>query len=300
MLPYLDAGRSVYDIAAPVPDSFPPRQYLEYLNTPAFQKAIGARLNYTETNSQVAAAFVSTGDYEREAMVPKLASLLNAGIRVGLIYGDRDYICNWLGGEAVSLALASSAPGYDVGFTSAEYAPIIVNDSYIGGVVRQFGNLSFSRVYQAGHFVPAYQPATAFEIFARIIRGDSVSTGENIDLSTYNTTGSAEANSALELPAAPSPTCWLRDVPGSCNEEEQSVISKGEAFVVNGIVQIGPTTTAPPASAVVSSSTTTTQLTGLFTATATPSSAAIPRQRPGSDLWLAIGSGTIVAIIIGS
>ncbi|KAK6956881.1 hypothetical protein Daesc_002163 [Daldinia eschscholtzii] len=300
MLPYLDAGRSVYDIAAPVPDSFPPRQYLEYLNTPAFQKAIGARLNYTETNSQVAAAFVSTGDYEREAMVPKLASLLNAGIRVGLIYGDRDYICNWLGGEAVSLALASSAPGYEAGFTSAEYAPIIVNDSYIGGVVRQFGNLSFSRVYQAGHFVPAYQPATAFEIFARIIRGDSVSTGENIDLSTYNTTGSAEANSALELPAAPSPTCWLRDVPGSCNEEEQSVISKGEAFVVNGIVQIGPTTTAPPASAVVSSSTTTTQLTGLFTATATPSSAAISRQRPGIDLRLAIGSGTIVAIIVGS
>ncbi|KAI1803303.1 alpha/beta-hydrolase [Daldinia bambusicola] len=300
MLPYLDAGRSVYDIAAPVPDSFPPRQYLEYLNTPAFQKAIGTRLNYTEANNQVAAAFVSTGDYEREAMVPKLASLLNAGIRVGLIYGDRDYICNWLGGEAVSLALASAATGHEAGFKSAGYAPIIVNDSYIGGVVRQFGNLSFSRVYQAGHFVPAYQPATAFEIFARIIRGDSVSTGENIDLSTYNTTGSAEANSALELPAIPSPTCWIRDVPGSCNEEQQSAISKGEVFVANGVVQTDPTTTPLPAPAVTDPSTTTTQLTGLFTATATPSSAAVSRKRPTNDLRLAIGSGTIVALLVGS
>ncbi|KAI1651152.1 alpha/beta-hydrolase [Daldinia loculata] len=300
MLPYSDAGRSLYDIAAPLPDSFPPRRYLEYVNTPTFQKAIGTRLNYTETNSQVAAAFASTGDYEREAMVPKLASLLNSGIRVGFIYGDRDYICNWLGGEAVSLALASSVAGYETTFASAGYAPIIVNDSYVGGAVRQFGNLSFSRVYQAGHFVPAYQPATAFEIFARVIRGDSVSTGENIDLSTYNTTGSAEANSTLDLPAAPSPTCWLRDVPGSCSEEQQSAILNGDGSVVNGVVETGPTVTTPPASAVANPSTTTTQLTGLFTATATPSSVAVSRVRPGIGLGLAVGGGVIIAILVGS
>ncbi|KAI0888429.1 alpha/beta-hydrolase [Annulohypoxylon maeteangense] len=297
MDPYSDAGRSVYDISAVLPDSFPPRRYLEYVNTASFQSAIGTSLNYTETNTQVAAVFASTGDYEREAMVPKLASLLNAGVRVGLIYGDRDYICNWLGGEAISLALASSSPTYTSAFPAAGYAPIIVNDSYIGGVVRQFGNLSFSRVYQAGHFVPAYQPATAFQIFARVIRGHSISTGENIDLSNYNTTGPSNATSSLALPPSPEQTCWLRDIPGSCSDEQQSVILNNKGFTINGALQTGATaTTPPPVATVVATSTSSVPLTGLFTATATPSSAA--RGFDVVDLRLAVGGGAVAAMLV--
>ncbi|KAI4861267.1 alpha/beta-hydrolase [Hypoxylon rubiginosum] len=299
MLPYSDAGRSLYDISALLPDSFPPKQYLEYVNTAAFQAAIGTRLNYTETNSQVVSAFLSTGDYEREAMVPKLASLLNAGIRVGFIYGDRDYICNWLGGEAVSLALAASAAGgYASAFPAAGYAPIIVNDTYIGGAVRQFGNLSFSRVFQAGHFVPAYQPETAFQVFARVIRGDSVSTGENVDLSAYNTTGDSSASSSLNLPPSPEPTCWLRDIPGSCSEDQQSAILNGEGFVVNGALQTGTTASTPAPTTVVETSTTTAQLTGFFTATATPSSAATPNRGPGVVDVFHLGGAAAAALLV--
>jgi len=36
-------------------------------------------------------------------------------------------------------------------FASAGYADINTNGSYVGGQVRQYGNFSFSRVYQAGH-----------------------------------------------------------------------------------------------------------------------------------------------------
>ncbi|KAI1777438.1 alpha/beta-hydrolase [Hypoxylon cercidicola] len=297
MLPYADAGRSLYDISALLPDSFPPKQYLEYVNTAAFQAAIGTSLNYTETNNAVVSAFLSTGDYEREAMVPKLAALLDAGIRVGFIYGDRDYICNWLGGEAVSLALAGSAGHYAASFPSAGYAPIIVNDTYIGGAVRQFGNLSFSRIYEAGHFVPAYQPATAFQVFARIIRGDSVSTGENVDLAAYNTTGDPDAASAFELPASPQPTCWLRDIPGSCGEDQQSAILNGEGFVVNGALQTGTTASTPSPTTVVETSTTTAQLTGFFTATATPSSAATPNRGLGADVFC-LGGAAAAAMLV--
>ncbi|OTB00287.1 hypothetical protein M426DRAFT_324430 [Hypoxylon sp. CI-4A] len=311
MLPYSDAGRSVYDISATLPDSFPPRQYLEYMNTRDFQAAIGTTLNYTETNSQVALAFSSTGDYEREAMIPKLAALLDAGVRVGLIYGDRDYICNWLGGEAISLALASAASAatttttttttnnsstYGISFPNAGYAPIIVNDTYVGGAVRQFGNLSFSRVYQAGHFVPAYQPAAAFEIFARVVRGHSVSTGQNVDLGSYGTDGDADATGTLDLPASPANTCWLRDVPGTCTDEQQRAIRNGEGFVVNGALQTGGTASTPlPASTAVQTSTTTAQLTGLFTATATPSS--IANSKHGSAVNFVIGGGAAVALM---
>ena len=69
---------------------------------------------------------------------------------MSLVYGDRDYACNWIGGERSSMHIDyPSSKQFRSG--DAGYAPIRVNDSYVGGQVRQYGNLSFSRVYQAGH-----------------------------------------------------------------------------------------------------------------------------------------------------
>jgi hypothetical protein len=284
MQPYFDAGRSVYDISHLLPDSFPPSTYLEYLNTPDFQAAIGSPVNYTETNYQVVNAFTSTGDYERQGLIPNIATLLNAGIRVGFMYGDRDYICNWLGGEAISLAVAQQAGGsYATLFPAAGYAPIITNTSYIGGVVRQYGNLSFSRVYDAGHSVPAYQPETAFEVFARIMTGTSVSTGEIINPSVYNTTGPLNATHTTSLPASPTNTCWLRNIGITCNDNQKNMIIANQGAIINGVLydassdwsSPGSTATAaagnPAGTGSVTVTTTTQVLTGLFTATSTPS-----------------------------
>ena len=182
-------------------------------------------------------AFISTGDYERESLVAAIASLLNDGIRVGLIYGDRDYICNWIGGEAVSISIAAATSGsYFGGFTAAGYAPIIVNSSYIGGVVRQYGNLSFSRIYDAGHMVPAYQPETAFQVFYRIIAGTSLSTGEIIDLSVYNSSGPAIASHTNSLPPSPLNTCWIRNIPGSCTDGQKNLIVNNQGAIINGVL----------------------------------------------------------------
>jgi carboxypeptidase C (cathepsin A) len=282
MEPYLDSGRSIYDIAHFLPDPFPPSTYLEYLNTAALQAAIGTPVNYTETNFQVVDAFTSTGDYERQALVPNIAALLNSGVRVGFMYGDRDYVCNWLGGEAISLAVAAeSNSSYTTLFPSAGYAPIITNSSYIGGVVRQYGNLSFSRIYDAGHSVPAYQPETAFEVFARIISGTSLSTGKQVDLSAYNTSGPANATATNKSPFSPSSTCWLRNIPNTCTDEEKNMIMEGKGAIINGVLYdassdwSSPTSTPTPSSSgprgSVSVLTTTEVLTGFYTATATPS-----------------------------
>jgi len=286
MEPYYDAGRSVYDIAHFLPDPFPPSSYLEYLNTPEFQAAIGSPINYTQTNLQVVDAFTSTGDYERQAPIPEIAALLNAGVRVGFMYGDRDYICNWYGGEAVSLAVAAqTSPSYASLFPAAGYAPIIVNTSYIGGVVRQYGNLSFSRIYDAGHSVPAYQPETAFQVYARIMMGTSVSTGAQIDISSYNTTGPLNATHTNSLPTSPSATCWLRNIPETCTDDQKNMILHNEGAIINGVLYdassdwSNPSTTSTAvagsgsqsAGNPVSVTTTTEVLTGLFTATATPS-----------------------------
>jgi carboxypeptidase C (cathepsin A) len=283
MEPYFDAGRSVYDISHFLPDSFPPSLYLEYLNSATFQAAIGTPINYTATNYQVVDAFTSTGDYERQAYVPEIAALLNSGIRVGFMYGDLDYICNWLGGEAISLAVAAKAGGsYASAFPAAGYAPIITNTTYIGGVVRQYGNLSFSRIYNAGHSVPAYQPETAFQVFARIMMGTSVSTGEAINLSLYNSTGPLNATQTASLPPTPSATCYILDILDTCTDDQKSMIIDGSGVIINGILYDassdynGPSTTivstqTVSGSGTVSVTTTTEVLTGLFTATSTPS-----------------------------
>ncbi len=279
---YADASRSYYDISHYLPESFPPKTYLEYLNSAEFQAAIGTPVNYTETNIQVVSAFTSTGDYEREALVPNIAALLNAGIRVGLIYGDRDYLCNWMGGEAISLAVAAqTSSAYATLFPAAGYAPIIVNTSYIGGVVRQYGNLSFSRIYDAGHSVPAYQPETAFQVFARIITGTSLSTGAVVNVATYNTSGTSNAIYSNVLPSSPAATCWLRDIPDTCSDDEKNMMQNGKGVIMNGVfysaesdyssvATSSTSTTAVGSAASVAVTTTTEVLTGFFTATSTP------------------------------
>jgi carboxypeptidase C (cathepsin A) len=268
---YFDAGRSVYDLANPYQDPFPPYTFLEYTNTEKFQRAIGTVVNFTLFSNAVQYSFYSTGDFSRGPIVPKLAALLNSGVRIGLMYGDRDYICNWMGGEAISLNLAWQAGGsYASRFPAAGYAPIIVNDSYIGGVVRQYGNLSFSRIYQAGHSVPSYQPETAFQVFARIIMGTSVSTGAPVNLGTYNTSGPLNATQTHKLPPMASTTCWLRAITDSCSNNQIQMIQNGQGVVINGVLYSAASDWPLASITTTPSPTTSPTLTGLFTATSTP------------------------------
>ncbi len=310
--PYGDSRRSYYDIGHTLPDSFPPSTYIEYLNTPSVQSAIGTPINYTETDYQVVSAFQSTGDYERYNLVPQIAKLLNSGVRVGFVYGDRDYICNWYGGEAIALSVAANTSvNYATRFPAAGYAPIIVNSTYIGGVVRQFGNLSFSRIYDAGHMVPAYQPETAFNVFARIINGNSISTGEVVDLSAYNSSGPAIASHTNSLPASPTNTCWLRNIINTCSDDQKNAIENQQGVIINGVLysassdwttlglptSVSSSGTALPAN--TASVTTVTQvLTGAYTATATPSQKGAAAGSRGDALnWSLMAMAGLISLI---
>ena len=48
------------------PDPFPPTFYVDYLNTPEVQEAIGAYQHFSESNGAVSSAFGSTGDDGRQ------------------------------------------------------------------------------------------------------------------------------------------------------------------------------------------------------------------------------------------
>ncbi|RMY81187.1 hypothetical protein D0864_08378 [Hortaea werneckii] len=272
--PYYANGYDPYDIRQHLPSPDPPAAYQEYLNNASVLAAIGAKINYTESSPYVQRAFISTGDTIRGGQVDDLAYLLNQGIRVALIYGDADYICNWIGGQAISLAvadrdnnctlpsatdavaaMASSTPAapscYSSAFPAAGYAEIVVNSTFVGGAVRQYGNLSFSRIYDSGHFVPFYQPETAFTVFTRIIQGVDISTGDGVDLSTFGTTGPANSTRTNSAPSdTPSPTCWIRSINGTCSDEDVQAMQQGEGVVSYGIFYRDENSISLPSSSV--------------------------------------------------
>lgn len=248
--PYSTSGRSVYDISQTSLNPFPDSYYLEYLNQIEVQQAIGAPVNYSQDSLAVFQAFEQTGDYARDGILEDLVTLLNSGVRVALIYGDRDYICNWLGGEAVSFAIAGAAGATYSPWYSAGYTPIVTNNSYVGGVVREYGNLSFSRVYDAGHLVPAYQPETAFTIFSRVIEGTGVSLGLPVDLRSYSSHGDANATHTNSLPAAASPTCFLRATNATCDTDQKNMLANRAGVIFNGVLYDSASDWQPPDSVV--------------------------------------------------
>lgn len=299
---YMRNGYNPYDIRQQGPSPDPPGAYQEYLNNETVLASIGARVNYTESNRYVQQGFISTGDTIRGGQLDDLAYLLSNGVRVALIYGDSDWLCNWAGGQAISLEVARrvAAPGlpapplptYANAFPAAGYAEIVVNSSYVGGAVRQFGNLSFSRIYDAGHLMPYYQPETAFTVFTRIIQGTEISTGDMVDLATFASEGPQNATHTNEAPDPPSPTCWVRAWNNSCSEDDTKAMLAGDGVVANGIFYQDDSSISLPRSSVRAgvpgsplsssaddsstatgdaSATSTAELTGVYTATNTPS-----------------------------
>ena len=73
------------------------------------QAALGVPLNSSILAFDLALTFRETGDPARGGFVESPGALLDQGIGVTLMYGDRDYMCNWIGGENVSLAIPYSA-----------------------------------------------------------------------------------------------------------------------------------------------------------------------------------------------
>lgn len=126
-------------------------------------------------------------------------------------------------------------------FAGAGYAPLLVRDGETEvekGVTRQVGGFSFTRVYQAGHEVPAYQPQAAYEVFRRAMGGWDVATGRVRADEGYKTEGRGDGWGKSEAPEVPRPRCYVLK-PESCEREVWERVVDGTAvvrdwFVVDG------------------------------------------------------------------
>ncbi|KAK3063287.1 hypothetical protein LTS18_001651, partial [Coniosporium uncinatum] len=61
-----------------------------FLNQAWVQRATGAPHNYTVGNNSIYAAFRCTGGYARGGNLEDLPFILNSGVKVALVHGDRE------------------------------------------------------------------------------------------------------------------------------------------------------------------------------------------------------------------
>jgi len=120
--------------------------------------------SWTECDTKVHTALL--GDWMLD-LSPKVTDLLGAGIDTLVYSGDKDFICNWRGGEKWT---------HDVPWASQkDFAAAEYNDWTVGGkaagALKEFDNLKFLRVFDAGHMVPMNQPAAALEMLDQLITG---------------------------------------------------------------------------------------------------------------------------------
>lgn len=106
------------------------------------------------------------------------------------------------GGQAISLAINYTD---SVEFAAAGYTPYTVSGAEYGEV-RQYGNFSFLRIYEAGHEVPYYQPEASLEMFRRVLLGLDVATGNLRFGGNYSTNGLPNATHTESFVALPTST----------------------------------------------------------------------------------------------
>lgn len=167
--PYQKTGLNVYDIRSPCEDSgddgmcYNGLRYVdEYMNQPHVQEALGSDVhNYTGCSNDVGLGFAFTGDGSKP-FHQYVAELLDRDIPVLLYAGDKDYICNWLGNRAWSDQLEWKHKDDYQFLPLREWKSAETGEEM--GQVKNFGPLTFLRIYDAGHMVPYNQPQASLEM----------------------------------------------------------------------------------------------------------------------------------------
>lgn len=108
---------------------------------------------------------------DSRSFLSELSTVVQSGVTTLIWAGDADWICNWYGGLAAANAI--SYPGQST-FKNLPVQSYTVN-GVAGGTFKTQGNLSWMRVFGAGHEVPFYTPELALQAFVQTMQGKAVS-----------------------------------------------------------------------------------------------------------------------------
>ncbi|KAK3235151.1 hypothetical protein CYMTET_54635 [Cymbomonas tetramitiformis] len=169
--PYEKTGLNPYDIRKPCgenPLCYDFSSVTKFLDLDSTRQALhvtSKSAKWESCNYKVNSDFSSDWMKNYQGQIPPM---LEGGVR-GLIYaGDADYICNWMGNKAWSLALNWSGSSKFRGTPDQEWTV----DSKAAGKVRSADGFTFLQVYGAGHMVPMDQPLNALTMLNTFIHGE--------------------------------------------------------------------------------------------------------------------------------
>lgn len=127
-----------------------------FLKQPKVQQALNtAGRDWSDCNMVVHTFML--GDW-LENLSDKVAYLADSGVKVLVYSGDKDFICNWRGGEAWTNEVKWSKQAQ---FQTANYTVYKDSEGAAIGEYKKVDNFVFLRVYEAGHMVPMDQPKNA-------------------------------------------------------------------------------------------------------------------------------------------
>ena len=136
-------------------------QVTNFLNRKDVKDILGVpKSNWTECNMDVAYGLYFD-DYR--SYTKQIMEMLEAGVSILVYSGDKDLICNYMGGEDWTNALQWSGQKQ---FRSLIYRPY---ETY--GQYKSYNGLTFFRVYGAGHMVPMDKPISALNMLERFLSG---------------------------------------------------------------------------------------------------------------------------------
>ena len=140
-----------------------------WLNNPSIKAELGVppSLEFTSCNMQVNQAFVAAGDGSRNAAA-LLPDLVNSGVRLLVYAGDADMMCNYMGNERWVEVLDTKFKDEFAKKPEREWRVKGIEGKgkwtqagtvrSAGGHGATAGNVTFVRVFEAGHMVPYDQP----------------------------------------------------------------------------------------------------------------------------------------------
>lgn len=166
--PYYETGLNPYDIrekckVKPLCYNFTDVEF--FLDMPSTQAKLGIpnHIEWQSCNFTVNAAFANDWMESFSYTVP---NLLKLGVRVLIYDGDMDFVVNWIGDKAWTLAL--DWPGKD-SFNNLTDVPYKGADGNIAWYSRTFQGFTFMRVHDAGHMVPLDQPLNALDMLDKFL-----------------------------------------------------------------------------------------------------------------------------------
>lgn len=177
--PYYQTGLNPYDIRIPceVPGLCYNFSNVEtFLADPQVLEQLHVRVGADASSAWEECNYDVNSDFSPDWMVGYqgyVKDLLEGGIPVLIYAGDVDFVCNWIGNKAWTLALdwnghgAFAADGADASWV----APGATADGSPSGLVRSSGGFTFLQVYEAGHMVPQDQPVAALAMLNTFTHG---------------------------------------------------------------------------------------------------------------------------------